>query len=439
MKWRLLSILALALLSACEVPDWVAGPKKAIKRAPGERVDIIQNLGALRPDAAAQETAIAYPEQAGIDAWPNRNTAMLVGHVGLTGIGEHHSATVGDGNDFTRAHAPQPIVTQGMVIAMDAAGIISAHDAKKIDHVRWVSNAAEEEDVDDVLGGGLAVDGEVIFASTGYGRLVALDAKTGKKLWRVNIGAPVRGAPAAGQGVVVVITADDQTLAFDAQTGAARWHHRGIRESAGYFSATSPVMTEDGIVISAYSSGELFALRVESGSELWSDTLVSANRTNAAAIFSGIDADPVVQDGAVLAVSAGGVMQASDLTSGRPIWEQRVGSHMTPWPAGNAVYVLTADNELVALLKRDGSVRWVTPLGRKNARDQDITPPLYGPILAANALLVVTGDGNLLTFRPEDGKRLNDYDIADTIVTAPVIANGALYLIDQSARLHRYY
>ena len=434
-------LLAMVVLTAasCTVPDWLAGPKKAIKRAPGERLDIIRGLGALQPEAAAQDVAIAYPEQAGIDAWRNRNEAMLVGHVGLTGIENHQSARVGEGNDFTRAHAPAPIVADGAVIAMDAAGIISAHDAADVGDIRWVSTAAEEEDVDDVLGGGLASDGGVIFATTGYGRLVALEEKTGKKLWRINVGAPVRGAPAVGQGVVVVLTADDQTLAFDPASGAPRWHHRGIRESAGYFSATSPIITEDGTVISAYSSGELFALRAPTGSVLWSDTLTTADKTNAASVFSGIDADPVVQDGVVLAVTAGGAMQASSLVNGRPIWEQRVGSHVTPWPAGNAVFVLTAANELVALLKRDGAVRWVTPLGTKNQRDQDTTPPLYGPVLAANALLVVAGDGRLMAFRPEDGKRLNDYDIASGIVTNPIIAGGALYLMDQGATLHKYY
>lgn len=437
---RLLPVLlALALVGCDYIPDWVAGPKKEIKRAAGERIDVVAGAGSLKADSAAEAVEIDIPEQHGLDSWPSRNNAMLVGHVGLTGIERADSARIGAGNGFSRAHAPAPIVTGGMVIAMDAAGIISAHDAADIEKILWVSKAGEEEDADDVLGGGLAVHEGIVFATTGFGRLFALDSKTGKRLWKTNVGAPVRGAPACGAGIVVVLTADDQTLAFDETTGTPRWSQRGIREAAGYFSSTSPIISDDGIVIAPYSSGELFALRAESGSELWSDNMTSTDKTNAAAIFSGIDADPVVQDGVVLAISSGGLMQASALLNGRPIWEQRVGSHMTPWPAGNAVFVLTANHELAALLKRDGAVRWSVPMGKVDARGKDITPPLFGPILAGNAVLVITGDGTLSAFRPQDGARLSDYEIDSGIVTAPVIAGGALYLVDQSARLHKYY
>ncbi|MGL1278549.1 outer membrane protein assembly factor BamB family protein, partial [Vibrio parahaemolyticus] len=79
--------------------------------------------------------------------------------------------------------------------------------------------------------------------------------------------------------------------------------------AAGYYSTTAPVIS-DGIVVAAYSSGEVFALRAETGSVLWSDTLGSNDRTRADAVFNGIDADPIVQDGVVVVTSASGAMQA---------------------------------------------------------------------------------------------------------------------------------
>ncbi len=427
------------LLSACDLPDWIGGPKKEIKRAPGERIDIVAPSSGLKADPAAQSTEIEFPDQQGLTDWTSRNNALGGAHIGLTGIEHTQSERIGDGNAFSHPHAPQPIVTGGLVVAMDAAGFVSAHDAADIDNVRWVSAAGEEEDGDDVLGGGLATDGQVIFATTGFGRLFALDLKTGKKLWKTSVGAPVRGAPAVSAGTVVVLTADGQTLGFDAATGAPRWSHRGIRESAGYFSSTAPVISEDGIVMAAYASGEIFAMRAESGDVLWSDTLVAGDKTSASAVFSGIDADPIVQDGAVVVVSAAGAMQASSLPNGRPLWQQRIGAHVTPWPAGNAVFMLTTGHDLAALLKADGSVRWAVSLAEKDDRGKDITPPLYGPILAGNAIMVVKGDGTLVTYRPQDGKHLRDYELDSGIVSDPVIAGGALYLVDKSARLHKYY
>jgi len=175
-----------------------------------------------------------------------------------------------------------------------------------------------------------------------------MNAVTGKSQWSIRVGAPVRGAPAVAGGLVVVLTADNQTLAFDIATGAPRWEHRGIRESAGYFATTSPVISE-GIVIAAYSSGEVFALRLETGSVLWSDTLGNTIKTRASAVFSGIDADPIVQDGVVVVVSARGQMQASALLNGRPIWQAKIGSHRTPWSAGNVLLVISDTHDIAAI------------------------------------------------------------------------------------------
>ena len=440
MRRLVIALSILTLLGACDIPSWIEGGPKKIKRAKGERIDVILSQPQLKPDAQVQGETIEIPDQAPLTEWLSRNEAMLTPHIGLTGITQEASARIGEGNKFSRNEVPSPIVTSGMVIAMDAAGYVSAHDMKDISEVRWVNQAAVAEDIDDVLGGGLAEHNGVVFIATGYGNLAAIDAATGVTKWKISVGAPVRGAPAiaAEEKRILVLTADNQTLAFDIDTGAARWEHRGIRESAGYFSATSPVVSE-GIVVAAYSSGEVFAIRAETGSVLWTDTLTSGVRTNASAVFSGIDADPIVQDGVVVVTSASGQMQASALLNGRPLWQQRIGAHMTPWSAGNALFVLSDTHDVAALFKRNGMVRWSESLTERDHINKDITPPLFGPILAGNAVMVISGAGELLTFRPQDGKRLGTYDVADELASAPVIADGALFAISKDATLHKYY
>jgi outer membrane protein assembly factor BamB len=432
--------MVLAALPACEVPAWMAGGPKEIKRAEGERIDVILSSPHIKPDEAVAEEPVEIPDQSDLPEWLNRNEAMLTPHVGLKGISQEQTASIGDGNSFSRNEVPAPLVVLGRVLAMDAAGYVSAHDAKTIDKIRWVNEGAVMEDVDDVMGGGLAYAEGVVYAATGYGRLIAIDFKNGKTLWKTDVGAPVRGTPAVAleEKRVIVLTADNQTLAFDIASGEPRWEHRGIRESAGYFSSTSPVVSE-GIVVASYSSGEVFAFRAETGSVLWTDTVASVSKTSAAAVFSGIDADPIVQDGVVVVTSASGQMQASALLNGRPLWQQRVGSHSTPWSAGNVLFVLSDTHDLAAIFKRDGSVRWASSLARINVMNQDETPPLFGPILAGNAVLVTTGEGELLTYRPTDGVLLKSYELASDFATAPVIAGGALYLISKDGTLHKYY
>lgn len=435
----LLLLATVLSLTACDVtvPAWMGGKDGPIKRAPGERVAVIVTQPKLEAEAEAEPYPIEIPDQVGNDTWLSRNQAMGTAHIGLTGITAEQSARIGDGNDFTRNTAPSPVIADGRVYAMDAAGAISAHSEKDISDVIWTNDSGLSEDVDDVLGGGLAANEGVLYATTGYGKLLAIDAATGKTKWKISVGAPVRGAPCYIDGLVIVLSADNQTLAFVAETGAPRWEHRGIRESAGYFATTSPIAS-DGIVVSAYTSGELFALRAETGSPLWSDSVNTQVKTRASAVFSGIDADPIVQDGVVVVISAGGVMQASALLNGRPLWQQKIAGHQTPWSAGNAIFLISDTHDVAALIKRNGAIRWATSMSESDGV-HDTTPPLYGPILAGNAVMVVDTNGNLRAYKPQDGKLLGEYELDDGIITPPVVAGGALYVVTQDGKLHKYY
>lgn len=441
----LIGMSMLALLTGCEVlealqPDWLRGANRVIKRAPGERVDVLANSSRILPDESAKDETITIPDQTNLTRWHNHNDAMRIQHPGLTGITTSKRARVGEGHAFSRATGPSPIVDGGLVIAMDAAGYISAHSESDITRIVWNNSDGLPEDVSDLLGGGLASDGEFVYATTGDGLVRAITLKEGKTVWKTRVGAPVRGAPAAGSGLVAVITADNQTIALNSSDGATRWSHRGIREVAGYASNVAPIIS-DGMVTSAYSSGELFAIRAESGSVIWNDTLGGTVKTRASAVFSSIDADPVVQEGVVVAISAAGEMQASALINGRPLWSKRIGGHSTPWSAGNAMFVLADTHDVAAIMKPTGAVRWSSSLAEFDKRDttRDVTPALYGPVLAGNAVLVLDANGNLTAFKPQDGTRLNSYELAPGAITAPVIANGALYYLTKDARLYRYY
>ncbi len=435
------AILLCLALSACgDLPDWLSSAPPVVKRAPGERIDVVGPARGLTPDLGAQEVSVTVPEQANLDHWHSLNQAMQVPHIGLTGIRREQSARIGDGYGFTRPVVSPPVIGDGLVFAMDASGAISAHRESAISDIAWVDLPASSSASRDVLGGGLTLAGTTLYAATGDGILRALEAKTGKQQWSIRVGAPVRGAPAADGNTVVVLTADNQTLAYDATSGQPRWEHRGIRESAGYFSLTSPVISDE-VVVVAYSSGELFALRLESGSVIWSDTLTGGTRTQASAVLKGIDAVPVVQEGVVVAATTSGQIQASLLANGRPLWQQPIGTQSAPWSAGNVLFMLSPSHDIAALLKRDGSVRWATSLAVRHKRDpaKDKTPPLYGPILSGNAVLVVDGDGVLRSFNPETGAAIDRYELADGIVTAPVIANGAMYVITKAGKLYKYY
>ncbi len=130
-----------------------------------------------------------------------------------------------------------PIIVDS-VMYVTTARLTTAIDPRTCE-MKWRSMYTPEQD--EVWGAnrGIAyLDGR-LFRGTSDGRLLALDAKTGKQLWKVKAGEPKRGeylssAPIAWNGMVFTgLTGGDlgiqgRMMAFDAATGKELWRFNTI-------------------------------------------------------------------------------------------------------------------------------------------------------------------------------------------------------------------
>ena len=111
--------------------------------------------------------------------------------------------------------------------------------------------------------------------------------------------------------------------------GRELWTHSGIVETANLLGGAAPAV-DSGIVVSPYSSGELVAMRVETGRVLWSDSLTAVRRTDVVSSLAHIRGRPIIDRGRVIAISHGGAMAAVDLRSGQRLWEKDIGGQESP-------------------------------------------------------------------------------------------------------------
>jgi|APSaa5957512535_1039671.scaffolds.fasta_scaffold01528_2 outer membrane protein assembly factor BamB len=428
----------LVSLAACDTFDFLGGSDDA--PLPGERIAVLQAQDRITPSSQVADLSIRLPRPQINENWPQQggfaNHAMH--HLALAvDPQEVWARSVGDGGDDDAPILSGPVVANGLVFTMDSDAVVTARRADNGETV-WSADIEPEDEDDGNWGGGVVYDLGRIYAGTGFAQVVALDAATGREFWRTPVSGPMRSAPTAFGGKVYALTKDNQLFAIDAELGVVDWTHTGIEEGAGLIGSASAAVDGD-IVIVPYSSGEIFALRAENGRQLWSDNLAAIRRVDAVSALADIRGRPVVDRGRVYAISHSGRMVAIDLASGRRAWEAEVGGVNQPWIAGDFLFVVSTEGDVVALVAENGLVRWVTPLGQfEDPEDREGLINWSGPVLASDRLIVTGSHGVAVALSPYTGEIIGEIEMPDDVSLPPILADETLYFQTDGARLIAY-
>ncbi|MBT4818296.1 MAG: PQQ-binding-like beta-propeller repeat protein, partial [Lentisphaerae bacterium] len=194
----------------------------------------------------------------------------------------------------------------------------------------------------------VSADGFVYFGSSSDDTVRALEADTGKEVWRFTTGGPVRFAPALANGKVYVASDDGHVTCLDARTGALGWRFRaaprdglilGNGRMISRWPLRSGVLVEDGVVYVTAGMWPtrgifVYALEAETGKQLWSNDGTGGTYINLPHVvssgFSGVAPQGYLAlSGDVLLVPTGrSVPAAFDRHTGRLL-------HYTPYTHGH--------------------------------------------------------------------------------------------------------
>jgi outer membrane protein assembly factor BamB len=437
MRTAFIGFVALAGLTGCDtISDLVSSETGS--RLPGERISVMALERSLEADPRIATLEVVLPRPYLNADWPQpggyADNAMH--HLQASGgLDELWSTSAGSGSGGASLLATAPIMADGRVYVLDAESSARAFDATTGKTIWDVELTPEDEDDDEGRGGGIAFENGRLFVTTGFGEVVALDAASGEEIWRTQAGTPYRAAPTVNGGRVFTITSDNQMICVNAADGEILWRHRGITESAGILAATSSAVSGS-IVIAPYSSGELFALRVENGNSLWSDSLTRTGNVTSLTELNDIAGRPVIDRGRVYAVSHSGRAVSIDIRTGERVWTRNIAGVQTPWVAGGFIFIVTLDAEVVALSRRDGRIRWIQQLARYENEESRRGPIQWsGPVLAGDRLVLVSSTGEAASLSPYTGELLGEIELPDGVFVAPILANETLYVLTDDARL----
>jgi len=404
---------------------------------PGQRVAVLLQTTEIEPDAQIADLDVRLPPPLRNPEWPQDGgyPDHAMHHLAVAPVPQKvWEAEVGDGADSEVRLTAQPVVYDGRTYTMDVVSQVSAFDMKTGKRL-WRTDLLEDSEEEGAFGGGLAYFDGRIFVATGFAQVIALDAGNGEEIWRTRLPGPMRAAPTVAGGRVFAISIDNQLHALSAENGEKLWSHAGITEAAGLLGGASPAVAGD-VVVVPYSSGELIALRVENGRAVWVDTLATIRQADALSALADIRGKPVIDRGRVFAISHSGRMVSIDLRTGGRAWDRKVGGVNTPWVAGEFVYVLSNDAQLICLTRSAGRVRWVTQLPRYRDEDSTANPITWtGPVLASDRLIVSGSHGVVVSVSPYDGEVLGLIELDSGVTVAPVVADETLLFLTDYATL----
>lgn len=355
---------------------------------------------------------------------------------------------IGKAESRARLTSP-PVVADGLLFVMDAEATVKALDALTGEE-KWENELApqikERFRVRDMLsrtkaaqvgfGGGVAYDNGKLFVTSGFGFVAALDATTGEQLWIYETDAPVRTPPTAYRGSVYFVTNTNDAIAINQETGEKEWNFQSFEEAARILSAASPAAAGD-LIVTPFSSGEVVAFLAGSGRPVWNDTLARNTQLTALSTLNDIAGSPVIDRGLVYAVSHAGRLVAIDIRSGQRAWETPIASLQMPWVAGDYIFLVSIDSELVCLSRADGAVVWVTELKRyEKAKKRKGRIAWAGPVLVGDSLILVSTEGRVAKISPKDGTVTEEKKIDDGSVIAPIVADELIYILTEKGKLY---
>ncbi len=436
---QIISLIALgASLTACSGDIFGDKEKPPL---PGERIAILDENRTLRPDETAKTAPFAVMDAWQNDAWPQAGGKPdhAMQNLALSGkaLQKAWSSSIGDGSKKRLPLTTQPVVVGKSIFTLDTDSRLSSFDIENGKR-RWSVSVRKEDEDDAVISGGISYDNGLVYVTSGYNEIIAVDAQTGNIRWRAPIRTPSRAAPTISGGRIFITTINNSLLALNAADGREEWEFAGLGENKGLVGAASPAAAGD-MVVPAFSSGELYGLRANNGSVAWSDNLSGSTRLGGMTALSDIRGLPVIDGNVVYAISFAGKMVAVDIRTGARLWQQEIAGAKTPWIAGNRLFVISTEGQIVSIDKDTGGIIWVSQLARyEDAKSK--TGPIFwtGPLFAGGRLLAFSTDGRAAEINPEQGTLVREWSTGEDIRIAPVVANGTLYLLSEDGDLLAY-
>ncbi|MDR0640453.1 MAG: PQQ-like beta-propeller repeat protein [Holosporales bacterium] len=420
--------VAAVLMTACDKKEKLPGKREPISGIPS----MVDTRSGIDPDLMGQVVQLppASREHWFVDVMGNKQ------HTAINHELSHKPKLLWETSIGRGPICSDIIAYSNLLYAIDAIGELNCVEQRS-GKIVWKRMVAKQPD-ESSFSGGLTADNGVVYVSTNIGHVLAIDAKTGKELWNVNLKFPMKGPPLYVPGNIIVTAINNQTFALDPRNGNTLWGKTMNQEQTIMREASVPAVTGNSLICT-YSSGDILAIDMQDGAELWTDTLFSGSMADSGSMISHIAASPVVIDGFALVLTSESRAAMIDVTTGIRVWEQSFGTTLTPAVIRDWAFILSNDNTLSCISLKTGRVKWTTDVKDfcDNKRSKKNRVKWIGPVLINGSVVVFSDGGDMVYFDASTGNlKKKDVFAKLPFARAPIIVDKLMFAVSEMGKLY---
>jgi outer membrane protein assembly factor BamB len=336
--------------------------------------------------------------------------APLAANVPLIGVKQAWANRIGE-----MPAGSAPFVAGNAVIVAASDGTIAAIDAATGRDV-WRGNAGAS------VATGAGSDGKVAAVITQGNEVVALDA--GKQLWKAKLPAKAFTAPFVAGERIFVLLADRSVHAFDGATGRKLWaQQRSTTEPLVLSKAGTMLAVGDTLVVG--QGGRLVGLNPGNGSVRWEVPIASPRGTNDVERLVDLVGSVSRIGDIVCARAFQAAVGCVNAARGTLLWNKPANGAEGVSGDANLVFGTESDGKLMAWRRSDGTPAWQS--------DRLLYRSLSAPLVVGRSVVIGDNSGNLHMLSRENGSPLNRLTTdGSAIVGNPVLAGDSLVAVTKS-------
>jgi outer membrane protein assembly factor BamB len=276
------------------------------------------------------------------------------------------------------------------------------------------------------LSAGPGVGAGLVVVGSEKGDVIALNEDNGAQLWRVKVGGELLSAPAVGASAVVVRTVDGRLRGLAHSDGHELWSVDQVLPRLSLRGTAAPVLVGD-TVICGFDNGKVVAVNVQTGDVLWESAVAPAKGRTELERLVDIDSAVEVADQDVFVVGFQGRAAMLALESGQIWWARDASSYRGLAIDPNALYIADSDGSVIAMRRNDGSELWRQDLLHRRG--------LSKPVVDGDAVVVADYEGYVHWIDRSDGAIVGRASSGGDRVTRPIVVNGIVIVQSSTGSL----